>query len=48
MQNLTDARRGIGDYFTRALSSEITHGDEPFGLQDANNFSQMIITGGEQ
>jgi hypothetical protein len=48
MQNLADARRGIGDYFTRAFSSEITHADEPFGFQDANNFPQVIITRGEQ
>ena len=48
MQNLADVRRRIGDYFTGALSSEITHADEPFGFQDANNFSQMIITRGEQ
>jgi hypothetical protein len=48
MQNLADARRRIGDYFTRAFSSEITHADEPFGFQDANNFPQMIIARGEQ
>lgn len=48
MQNPANARRRIGDYFTRAFSGEITHADEPFGLQDANNLLQVIITRGEQ
>jgi len=48
MQNLADARRRIGDYFTRAFCREITHPDEPCGFQDANNFPQMFITRREQ
>src|SRR2546423_10547733 len=48
MKILPDASRRNGDYFTRAFTREIPHADEPFGFQDANNFPQMLITGGKQ
>ena len=47
MQNLADARRWIGDYFTRAFCREITNTDEPLRLKDANDFPQVIVARAE-